>query len=305
VSLWEWARVFIRHALGDLADFASEWPTGVAASVCAFLARCWRSPTLGRLASDGAEEAFKLVLMTLLDDMVLVTSRRVNHIKWTTGGETQSAVRVEAFEDWLKRATPRATERAAMGPAFHAHAVRELRSLAPPPLGRRGKQRVRLARELAFALSYVPGWSKGKQERTVAALLSDWVLDVKLKARRQEASQEGSQEDPIVEVEEVTKTVTDEYVRLTTRRGKIDPARWKHGGGGAPAGASRIYVATLPAQYLARAGRLRFNAAGVDTGPGIAAQVRKVAKARRASFLADLHAAGLTVLPAVPAAQGR
>src|SRR5262249_48649326 len=113
VSLWEWARLFIRHALGDLADFASEWPTGAAAAVCAFLARCWRSPTLGRLASDGEEEAFKLVLMTLFDDMVLVTSRRMNHIKWTTGGETQSATRVEAFEDWLKRATPRATERAA------------------------------------------------------------------------------------------------------------------------------------------------------------------------------------------------
>jgi hypothetical protein len=251
----EWVNVFLVDRLG------------AGPYIDTFLQRCDASPTLAQLAREGPLEAFQLAVMALAEVNLVATTRRMERVEW----ETTSQAQLEALEAWLKRAEPAAREREAMGPRHYTTVRKMLSTLIPPPVGRGRAPRLRLLHELHFALSYVPGLTSGRRDRTVAALVSEWTGE---------------------------KTTPD-HVRLSSRRERMRAARRMRLGSSTTA----IYLATLAAEYLARAGRLHYAQVGDREGAGIGARVCKVKKAARADLLARLEAAGLTVLPAPPRAR--
>jgi hypothetical protein len=168
----EWVEGVLEDVLGTAPN--------VAEMVGGFLDRYDRSPTLAGLA-DGdaaAREVFKLAVLTLVDESLMVTATRVAGI--LAGMGAQERTHVIALQQWIARARPMPEECKALGPAFAGKIARFLTTLTPPPIprARRGQPRatpLRLLHALEFALALVPELGIGARQRYVAAVVREWT----------------------------------------------------------------------------------------------------------------------------------
>lgn len=166
-----WVEGFLRDTMGDVPNAAH--------ATAQFLGVYDRRPRLAALArgSRRDQEAFVLVVATLVEELGHVTRTRFEHVTRDAGGMLHThAVAVNAELDHL---LGELRKRGKLPAPLAAHIERHLLALkVPVPSGRSGPKAIpvnSLIHALAFALGHVDGLSDVDRWRLIAHVVEDWM----------------------------------------------------------------------------------------------------------------------------------